>query len=227
MANICKLSNNRYRADIRKCRTFIQSKTFSTKQQAEEYVCDIESNIDSILSIKPKKIKKLSPAKVEALGGAWLFQKLGIELEFMTFSDLADEYMRQWKGKDRNQVYRALHWQETFNDTPIKSITRKHVKKAVKEFGAAKAFTTDGSGNKSTKTRSSNTVIRYKVVLSAIFKYAIREDYLKENPVDGVYVETTPNKIERYLSDEERIQLLAECKKSTWNKMYLLVLLAI
>ncbi|HIF60711.1 MAG TPA: site-specific integrase [Rhodospirillales bacterium] len=227
MATIRALPNGKYRTDIRKKNSFIQAKTFNTKQQAEQYACDIESNIDSILSIKPKKIKKLSPAKVEVLGGAWLFQKLGIELEFMTFSDLADEYMRQWKGKDRNQVYRALHWQEAFNDTPIKSITRKHVKKAVKEFGAAKAFTTDGTGNKSNKTRSSNTVIRYKAVLSAMFKYAIREDYLKENPVDGVYIEATPNKIERYLSDEERIKLLAECKNSTWNKMYLLVLLAI
>jgi integrase len=227
MATFRKLSNGRYRTDIRKNRTFIIAKTFNTKIQAEQFACEIESNIDSILSIKPKKIKKLSPAKVDELGGQWLFQKLGIELEFMTFESLADEYMRQWKGKDKNQVYRALYWQETFKDTPIKRITTKQVKKAIKTFGAAKAFSTDGTGNESTKTRSSNTVIRYKAVLSAMFKYAIREDYLKENPVDGVFVEATANKIERYLSDEERNKLLAECKKSTWNKMHLLVMLAI
>jgi len=227
MAHIRKLSSSKFRTEIRKSCTFISSKTFNSLKEAEAYACEIESQIDSILSLKPKKIKKLSPAKVEALGGAWLFEKLGIELDFMTFETLADEYMRQWKGKDRNQVYRAMYWQNTFADTPIKSITPKQVKKAIKTFGAAKAFTTDGTGNKSTKTRSSNTVIRYKVVLSAIFKYAIREDYLKENPVDNVFVEATPNKIERYLSDEERIKLLAECKKSTWNKMHLLVLLAI
>ncbi len=227
MATIRVLPNGKYRTDIRKKNTFIQAKTFTTKKQAEQYACDIESNIDSILSLKSKKIKKLSPAKVEVLGGKWLFQKLGIELEFMTFEMLADEYMQQWKGKDRNQVYRALYWQETFNDTPIKSISTKLIKKAVKDFAAAYAFSTDGTGHKSTKTRSSNTVIRYKAVLSSIFKYAIHEGYMKDNPVDDVFIAATPNKIERYLSGEERIKLMAECKNSTWDKMHLLVLLAV
>ena len=86
----------------------------------------------------------------------------------MTFEDLADEYMRQWTGKDPNQVYRALHWQEIFSDTPIKSITSKDVKKAVKVFSQSGTFSTNGSGIKSSKPRSSNTVIRYKAVLSAI-----------------------------------------------------------
>ncbi|MEE9339422.1 MAG: tyrosine-type recombinase/integrase [Methylococcaceae bacterium] len=227
MATIRNLPNGKYRADIRRQNTFIQAKTFISKNQAEQYKDEIESCIDSILNLKPKKIKKLSPAKVEELGGAWLFKKLGIELDFMTFEDLADEYMRQWTGKDPNQVYRALHWQEIFSDTPIKSITSKDVKKAVKVFSQSGTFSTNGSGIKSSKPRSSNTVIRYKAVLSAIFKYAIREDYLKENPVDTIFIQATPNKIERYLSDDERTKLLYECKQSSWGKMYLLVLLAI
>ncbi|MCK5869060.1 integrase [Methylococcaceae bacterium CS1] len=227
MATFRKLSNGKYRADVRKNGSFIQAKTFNTKQQAEEFSASLESSIDSILRLKPKKIKKLSPAKVEELGGKWLFKKLGVELEFMTFDQLATEYMLQWTGKDHNQVYRALYWRDTFDGLPIKSITPKLVKKAVKDFSETKSFATDGTGNKSNKTRSSNTVIRYKAVLSAMFRYAIREDYLKENPVDNVFVQATPNKIERYLSDEERMQLLAECKNSTWNKMHLLVLLAI
>ena len=227
MATIRKLPNGKYRTDIRKNNSFIQAKTFILKEQAEQYAVELETNIDSILNLKPKKLKKITPDKVEALGGAWLFQKLGVELEFMTFETLADEYMRQWKGKDKNQVYRAMYWQNTFNDTPIKSITSKQVKKAVKDFATGNAFLTDGSGKKSNKPRSSNTAIRYKAVLSAMFKYAIREDYLKENPVDGVFVEATPNKIERYLSDDDRNKLLTECKNAAWDKMHLLVLLAI
>ena len=93
--------------------------------------------------------------------------------------------MRQWTGKDKNQIYRAAYWLDVFTDKPIKSITPKSVKKAIKDFAASNAFKTDGSGRKSNKPRSSNTVIRYKAVLSAIFKYAVREDYLKENPVVG------------------------------------------
>jgi len=227
MATIRELSNGRFRTDIRKCGTFISGKTFNTKKQAEAYACEVEINIDSILNLKPKKLKKLSPAKVEELGGQWLFQKLGVELKFRTFEILANEYMRQWTGKDKNQLYRAAYWSDYFKDKPIKSITPKQVKKAIKDFAASNAFTTDGSGRKSNKPRSSNTVIRYKAVLSVMFKYAVREDYLKENPADNIYVQATPNKIERYLSDDERIKLLAECKKSTWDKMHLLVLLAI
>jgi hypothetical protein len=112
-------------------------KHFQQKKQAEQWAAEIEANIDSILEIKPKKIKKLSPAKVERLGGTWLFQKLGIELEFMTFTMLADE---QWKGKDKNQVYRALYWLNTFNDTPIKSITSIQVKKAINSFANTNCF---------------------------------------------------------------------------------------
>ncbi len=227
MATIRVLPNGKYRADIRKNSSFIQAKTFILKEQAEQYAVELETNIDSILNLKPKKLKKITPDKVEALGGAWLFEKLGIELAFMTFETLADEYMRQWQGKDKNQVYRALYWQEEFNNTPIKSISSKQVKKAVKVFGQSGAFSTNGSGKKSAKPRSSNTVIRYKAVLSAMFKYAIREGYLKENPVDAVFVQATPNKIERYLSDDERTKLLYECKQSTWEKLHLLVLLAI
>ena len=81
MATIRNLSNGKYRADIRRQNTFIQAKTFTSKKQAEQYRDEIESCIDSILNLKPKKIKKLSPAKVEELGGAWLFKKLGIELD--------------------------------------------------------------------------------------------------------------------------------------------------
>lgn len=227
MATIRNLPNGKYRTDIRRKNTFIQAKTFTSKKQAELYRDEIESSIDVILNLKPKKIKKLSPAKVEELGGAWLFQKLGIELDFMTFEGLADEYIQQWKGKDPNQVYRALHWHKVFNNTPIKSITTKDVKKEIKILSQSGSLSTNGNGNKSSKPRSSNTVIRYKAVLSAIFKYAIREEYLKENPVDTVHIQATPNKIERYLSDDERNKLLYECKQSSWDRMYLLVLLAI
>ena len=80
MATIRTLPNGKYRTDIRRKNTFIQAKTFISKNQAEQYRDEIESCIDSILNLKPKKIKKLSPAKVEELGGAWLFKKLGIEL---------------------------------------------------------------------------------------------------------------------------------------------------
>ena len=64
-------------------------------------------------------------------------------------------------------------------------------------------------------------------MLSAIFKYAVERGYLKKNPVRGISIKATPNKIVRYLSDIERERLIEACLKSTWPKLYLLVLLAI
>ena len=227
MAHIRILSTGKFRVEITKNYTFIASKTFTSKALAQKWSDDMNLQIETILSIKPKKLKKLSPSKVEELGGIALFQKLGIELEFTTFKMLANEYMLQWTGKDKNQIYRAEYWLKVFNDTPIKSITTKHIKKEVDKFAQGGKFSTDGSGEKTNKVRSSNTVLRYKSVLSAMFKFAIQQLYIKKNPVDGVFVKATPNKIVRYLSDDERKALLNACRESSWDRLYLLVILAL
>ena len=66
-----------------------------------------------------------------------------------------------------------------------------------------------------------------KAALSSIFQYGIDKKYLVKNPADKVRIKAEPNQIERFLSNDERVRLLKACKESTWDKMYLLVLLAI
>jgi len=95
MSYIRSLANGKYRAEISKNYTSIQSKTFSTQKQAESWAVSIEKNIVSIKPKKLKKLKKLSPSQVEELGGLPLFQKLGVEIEFLTFKNLVNEYMKQ------------------------------------------------------------------------------------------------------------------------------------
>jgi hypothetical protein len=75
-----------------------------------------------ILSIKTKKLKKLSPDKVEELGGIDLFKKLGVDVDFALFKDVLNSYIKDWKGKDESMTARALFWLTIFTDTPIKSI---------------------------------------------------------------------------------------------------------
>ncbi len=65
MATIRVLPNGKYRADIRKNSSFIQAKTFILKEQAEQYAVELETNIDSILNLKPKKLKKLPLIKLK------------------------------------------------------------------------------------------------------------------------------------------------------------------
>lgn len=229
MATIRKLSNGKYRADIRKNYTFIQAKTFLSKKQAEQWASDMDANIEAILALTPGKLKKLTPKLVGEMGGLDLFQKLGIELEFLTFKDLANEYMKQWSKKDPNQIPRTAYWLEVFGNQPIKAISTSDISKALDHYAKGKCLKGDGAGKsrETDKPRSSNTVLRLKAVLSSIFIYAIKRRYLKKNPVDGISIDATPNQVERFLDDRERKALLSACLESTWDKLYLVVLMAI
>ena len=66
-----------------------------------------------------------------------------------------------------------------------------------------------------------------KAVLSSIFIFGIKKKYLDKNPTEKVSITASPNRIERFLSDDERDRLLDACFESDWDKMHLLVLLAI
>jgi integrase len=222
MAFIRTLPNGKFRAEVRKNYTSIQSKTFSTLKQAEHWADSIEENIETILNLKPKKLKKLSPDKVEEMGGIVLFQKLGVEIQFLTFKSLVNEYMSQWKGKDENFIRRADFWLKAFNDKPVKSIKPSHIEKILSKYAAGAI-----KGYGSNKPKSNNTLLRTKSVLSSIFQYGIDKKYLDKNPTEKIRIKAEPNQIERFLSDNERVQLLNTCRESSWDKMYLLVLLAI
>jgi len=88
MSYIRTLPNGKFRAEVSKNYTSIQSKTFTTHKQADQWAYDVEKNTAIILDLKPKKIKKLSTVNVEELGGITLFQKLGVEVEVVTFKAL-------------------------------------------------------------------------------------------------------------------------------------------
>lgn len=78
------------------------------------------------------------------------------------------------------------------------------------------------------RKRSAGTVNRMRACLSSIFRYAIKtKGYTTDNPVRLVASLTENNKRTRFLSDDERKALVAACKASEWNKLYLLVLLAL
>ena len=172
MATIRKNSNGKYRADIRKNYTFIQAKTFLTKKQAEQWASEMDVNIEAILTLTPSKLKNLTPEIVNEMGGLDLFQKLGIELEFLTFKDLDDEYMTQWSKKDPNQIPRTSYWLKIFGNQPIKAISTSDIRKALDHYAKGKCLKGDGNGKsrETNKVRSSNTVLRLKAVLSSIFR---------------------------------------------------------
>jgi len=74
---------------------------------------------------------------------------------------------------------------------------------------------------------SNATKNRYKLAISSVFSYAVRTYDLSVNPVSFIQSLRENNERVRYLSNSEKDRLLNECQHSSWNKLYLIVLMAI
>lgn len=76
--------------------------------------------------------------------------------------------------------------------------------------------------------RSPSTVVRYLAVLSHAFTMAVREYcWMDENPMRRVTKPKEPRGRVRFLSDEERLRLLAACKDAECPYLYTVVVLAL
>jgi integrase len=77
------------------------------------------------------------------------------------------------------------------------------------------------------KQLTNATINRYKAAISVVFSYACREYDLPDNPVRHIRSLPENNARIRFLSDDERSRLFKAVRQSSWDKLYLLVLLAI
>jgi len=212
MATIAKIqgkTNTSYKAIIKQHGRILKTKTFKTKTAARAWAKRIEADQE----------------QMEAYG------LLGNN---MTFSELADEYMRQWSGKDKMRVTRVQWWCDQLGQYKLIDITSQHIRDHLNAYLAGDAqryagydedmrIKTVSTGRK----RSNASYNRHRVALSALFKYAVQQGYLTTNPVRNVPSKTESRGRVRYLSDDERERLLVTCKRCRYERMYLLVVMAI
>lgn len=130
----------------------------------------------------------------------------------MILAELIDEYIEQWQGRDKTTMARLAWWKDQYGQMIVGAISRKLINDTLKTLSNG---------------RSSATVNRYKHALSGAFSYAVKELELSENPVRKARTYKEIAGRIRFLADHERKTLMATCKESEWNKLYLLVLLAI
>ena len=131
-----------------------------------------------------------------------------------TFLDLVDDYLiNGYTGKrPKEQKSKLTYWLSLFADMRIIDISNRDV----------------ANGIRSLPTDLSNaTKNRYKAAISVVFSYACREYDLPDNPVRHIRSLTESRGRTRYLSDDERSRLFEVVRRSNWDKLYLLVLLAI
>lgn len=159
-----------------------------------------------------------------------------------TLSELIDRYVRDvlpHKPKSEKDQRRQLEWwkarigDKLLSDvTPaLISETRDRLASGMLKDGSMTVEVKDSKRKtvrQPVEPRSPATVIRYLAILSHAFTIASKEwQWIESNPLKNVRKPSEPRGRVRYLSDDERDKLLAECLKSGNQDLYLAVILAI
>jgi integrase len=210
MATILKLPNGKYKAILRTAKgRYLRSKTFTRKTDANTWARRLEADQEAM----------------EALG------ERGARLPF---SRITRQYMENFNGRDTGRPGQVRWWTANFGDRLLADISADDICQALEAFSRGEALRWDGIApggkNKFTGTgrkRSPATVNRMRAALSSIFRYAMDEGLVRRNPVQEVRGRTEDNKRLRWLSDDERSALLIACREAKWERLYLLVLMAL
>lgn len=171
------------------------------------------AKLEAINALSKKELLALSPQDIERMGGAELFIQAGKRIRYKTFREVCNEYLSRWNKKDyQGQMQRVDYWCNIFGDRIMTDIDifdlREHVDEMI------------DSGERA------STINRKKAVLSSVYKFALSRGYVDENIVRSVVVDDDTKRRDRVLSDDERQRLVKACQVSHWDKLYLLVLMA-
>jgi len=129
-------------------------------------------------------------------------------------SVVIDNYLsKEYKGTRPKDEERKLNlWIKHIGDKSIRDIVKSDISTTLSFLS---------------KRLSNATVNRYKAAISIVFSYACREYDLPDNPVRHIRPLPEDNSRTRYLSDDERTRLFEAVRQSSWDKLYLITLLAI
>ena len=172
-----------------------------------------EARLETINVLSKKELLQLSPQDIERMGGADLFLQAGKRIRYKTFREVSNEYLARWNKKDyQGQMQRINYWCTVFGDRIMTDIDifdlREHIDSMTDE------------GQRAT------TINRKKAVLSSVYKFALSRGYIDANIVRNVVIDDDTKRRDRVLSDVERKRLIKACQESHWDKLYLLVLMA-
>jgi len=135
-------------------------------------------------------------------------------LNRISFIELVEDYLEnEYRGaRPQQQRSRLNHWLKLIGTKQVIDITKDDIKQGLRVLP---------------QNLSNSTINKYKKAISVVLNFAIREYDLSDNPTR--HIRSLPEKKgrTRYLSDNERKRLFKACRDSKWDKLYLLVLMAI
>jgi integrase len=119
----------------------------------------------------------------------------------------------EFKGSRPNEFKQKLNfWIEAIGNQPLIDITTSDINEAL---GTLPGHLKNA------------TINRYVAAISVVFSYAVREYGIQVNPIRKIPSLPENNERTRFLSEAERTRLFSSCRASHWDKLYLIVLLAI
>ncbi len=159
-----------------------------------------------------KKLAKQFALRMESDASAML--SIGGMSSKTSFKNLVDQYLlKEYKGtRPKEQSRKLSYWTDILSEKIIIDITKNDISIGLELLP---------------KDLSNATINRYKAAIGVVFSYACRAFDLPENPVRKIPSLPENNERTRFLSEAERTRLFKACKASHWDKLYLIVLLAI
>ncbi len=144
-----------------------------------------------------------------------------------TLADLIDRYIAtelpRRKSDQEKFKMQLLWWKDKIGAYLLSDITPPLLSKCKEVLGTEES-PKPKNGN---TTRSNATVNRYMACLSIVLTKAVKEwQWIDENPMFKVTKLKEPRGRVRFLTDDERKNLLDECKKIS-HELYIVVLIAI
>lgn len=207
MASIIKQQGKKgvtYKAIIRRKGYKTITRNFSTRTAAKNFARDTEGNT----------------VRLDRLGGSG---------SRMTLGEVIDTYGNEYRGKDRSVPTKLAYWKDQLGDWKISAITRQVVAEELDRLKNEPALQPlrGKESRETTNTRSQATVNRYLSTLSQVFNLAVDKGFIETNPCRGIRRGGETSHFGRALTDEERKALLERCKESEWDRLYLLISLAL
>jgi len=147
----------------------------------------------------------------------------------MTVGELIELYVEQYTGKDQSAPTKIGYWKESLGEWKLSAVTRQVVAEELERLKRepARQPLRGKESTETTRQRSQATVNRFLSTLSQIFNLAVDKGLLETNPCKGIKRGGEKSRFGRALSEDERTELLEKCKESEWDRLYLLVSLAL
>jgi integrase len=181
---------------------------------------------------------------VEAISGAnpaafaERLRALSARPQQLTVRELIDRYMAVYSGADSSRAQRLAAWSAMIGDFTLEQCDSDLMHAARSELATQPPLTFQGLDHQGrrifkpkgrAKAKTPATLNRYLVAIAAVFTWAIEQRLAPRawvHPCRGIRRLAEPDGRVRFLDEDERARLFAECRSSQYPRLYALVLMA-